>query len=127
MSKIIAIDFDDTLFKTKWPDILEPIWEVIERAKEEQRNGAKLILWTCRCGEYLDEAVVACRLVGLIFDAVNENLPESIETFDGTDSRKVFANEYWDDLSLNPTYDVFWLYKYNAPPSSEHNIETSLS
>ena len=127
MNKIIAIDFDNTLFKTKWPDILEPIWEVIERAKEEQRNGAKLILWTCRCGEYLDEAVVACRLVGLIFDAVNENLPESIEMFDGTNSRKVFANEYWDDLSLNPTYDVFWLYKYNAPPSSEHNVEMSLS
>ena len=103
MSKIIAIDFDNTLFNTDWPDILEPIWEVIERAKEEQRNGAKLILWTCRCDKYLDEAVEACRLVGLIFDAVNENLPESIEMFDGSESRKVSANEYWDDLSWNPT------------------------
>ena len=101
MNKIIAIDFDNTLFKTTWPDILEPIWGVIERAKEEQRNGAKLILWTCRCGKYLDEAVEACRLVGLIFDAVNKNLPESIEKFDGTDSRKVFAHEYWDDLAVN--------------------------
>ena len=26
MNKIIAIDFDNTLFKTDWPDILEPIW-----------------------------------------------------------------------------------------------------
>ena len=100
-NKIIAIDFDGTLFKTTWPDILEPIWGVIERAKEEQRNGAKLILWTCRCGKYLDEAVEACRLVGLIFDAVNKNLPESIEEFDGADSRKVFAHEYWDDLAVN--------------------------
>ena len=106
MNKIIAIDFDNTLFKTTWPDILEPIWGVVERAKEEQRNGAKLILWTCRCGKYLDEAVEACRRVGIIFDAVNENLPESIEMFDGTNSRKIFANEYWDDLSWNPTYDV---------------------
>ena len=103
MSKIIAIDFDNTLFKTDWPDILEPILGVIERAKEEQRNGTKLILWTCRCGKYLDEAVEACRAFGLIFDAVNENLPEHIEMFDGTSSRKVFANEYWDDLSWNPT------------------------
>ena len=111
MSKIIAIDFDNTLFKTDWPDILEPIWDVIERAKEEQRNGAKeeqrngakLILWTCRCGKYLDEAVEACRAFGLIFDAVNENLPESIEMFDGSDSRKVFAHEYWDDLAINPS------------------------
>ena len=103
MSKIIAIDFDNTLFKTDWPDILEPIWGVIERAKEEQRNGAQLILWTCRCGKYLDDAIEACRRVGIIFDAVNENLQESIEMFDGTNSRKVFANEYWDDLSWNPT------------------------
>lgn len=103
MSKIIAIDFDNTLFKTDWPDILEPIWGVIERAKEEQRNGAKLILWTCRCGKYLDDAIEACRRVGIIFDAVNENLPERIEMFDGTSSRKVSANEYWDDLSWNPT------------------------
>ena len=103
MSKIIAIDFDNTLFKTDWPDILEPIWGVIERAKEEQRNGAKLILWTCRCGKYLDEAVEACRAFGLIFDAVNENLPERIKMFDGINSRKISADEYWDDLSWNPT------------------------
>ena len=103
MSKIIAIDFDNTLFKTDWPDILEPIWGVIERAKEEQRNGTKLILWTCRCGKYLDDAIEACRRVGIIFDAVNENLPERIEMFDGSDIRIVFAHEYWDDLAINPS------------------------
>ena len=127
MNKIIAIDFDGTLFITDWPTIIEPNWEIINKAKAEKENGAKLILWTCRCGKYLDDAIEACRRVGIIFDAVNENLPESIEMFDGTDSRKVFANEYWDDLSWNPTYDVFWLCKYNAPPSSEHNVEMSLS
>ena len=126
MNKIIAVDFDGTLFITDWPTIIEPNWEIINKAKTEKENGAKLILWTCRCGKYLDDAVEACRRVGIIFDAVNENLPESIEMFDGTNSRKVFANEYWDDLSLNPTYDVFWLYKYNAPLSSEHNVEMSL-
>ena len=127
MNKLIAIDFDGTLFITDWPTIIEPNWEIINKAKAEKENRAKLILWTCRCGKYLDDAIEACRRVGIIFDAVNENLPESIEMFDGTNSRKVFANEYWDDLSLNPTYDVFWLYKYNAPPSSEHNVEMSLS
>ena len=112
MNKIIAIDFDGTLFITDWPTIIEPNWEIINKAKAEKENGAKLILWTCRCGKYLDDAVEACRRVGIIFDAVNENLPESIEMFDGTSSRKVFANEYWDDLSLNPTYDVFLFYIY---------------
>lgn len=127
MNKIIAVDFDGTLFITDWPTIIEPNWEIINKAKAEKENGAKLILWTCRCGKYLDDAIEACRRVGIIFDAVNENLPESIEMFDGTNSRKVFAHEYWDDLSLNPTYDIFCLYKYNAPPSSENNVEMSLS
>ena len=106
MNKIIAVDFDGTLFITDWPTIIEPNWEIINKAKTEKENGAKLILWTCRCGKYLDDAVEACRRVGIIFDAVNENLPESIEKFDGTSSRKVFAHEYWDDLSWNPTYDA---------------------
>ena len=103
MNKIIAVDFDGTLFITDWPTIIEPNWEIINKAKTEKENGAKLILWTCRCGKYLDDAIEACRRVGIIFDAVNENLSESIEMFDGTSSRKVFANEYWDDLSWNPT------------------------
>ena len=34
--KVIAVDFDDTLFTYNWPDVGEPIWPVIERAKGEQ-------------------------------------------------------------------------------------------
>jgi hypothetical protein len=64
----------------------------------EQRNGAKLILWTCRTGALLDAAVSWCKDEGLTFDAVNENLPEIIEAF-GSDTRKIFANEYIDDLA----------------------------
>lgn len=98
---IIAIDFDNTLFKTEWPDIVEPIWPTIQMAQKKKDEGCKLILWTCRHDERLKEAVAACREVGLEFDAVNENLPEIIEEFGG-DTRKIFANEYWDDLSWNP-------------------------
>lgn len=36
---------------------------------------------------------------GIIFDAVNENLPEIIEAFGG-DCRKIFANEYIDDRAI---------------------------
>lgn len=99
---IIAIDFDNTLFKTEWPEIVEPIWHTIQMAKKKKSEGYKLILWTCRHDERLRDAVAACREVGLEFDAVNENLPEIIEAFDG-DTRKIFAHEYWDDLSINPT------------------------
>lgn len=100
-SKIIAVDFDNTLFETKWPYIIKPKWLVINMVKYAQDNGAKIILWTCRTGKNLDDALEACHKVGLQFDAVNINLPEVVEEF-GEEGRKIFAHEYWDDLSWNP-------------------------
>lgn len=99
MSKIIAIDFDGTLCVSAYPKIGAPMFEVIDRAKAEQANGAKLILWTCRTGELLNNAVDWCRSFNLIFDAVNANIPERVEMY-GTESRKVSADEYWDDKAI---------------------------
>lgn len=95
-TKIIAVDFDGTLCENKWPEIGEPNWEVIDYIKEEKWLGAKLILWTCRSGDELLSALVYCNAWGIEFDAVNANLPESIERFGG-DARKIFADEYIDD------------------------------
>lgn len=94
--KIIAIDFDGCLCENNWPTIGKPHQDVIRRAKEEQANGAGLILWTCRVDESLQEAVDACRQWGLIFDAINDNLPERIDLY-GNNCRKLSADEYWDD------------------------------
>lgn len=93
---IIAVDFDGTLCENKWPEIGMPNEELIEYLKKRQANGEKLILWTNRVGNRLDEAVKWSAEKGLVFDAVNENLPEIVEAF-GVDSRKIFANEYIDD------------------------------
>lgn len=49
--KIIAVDFDGCLAVNKWPEVGEPIWKNINRLKEEQANGTKVILWTNRVGE----------------------------------------------------------------------------
>lgn len=100
MRKIIAIDFDGCLVKSQWPEIGEPNLDVISRALEEQKNGAALILWTCRTGKYLDHAVDFCKALGLTFDAVNANLPEVIEAYGGSDCRKIVASEYWDDHAI---------------------------
>ena len=72
MRKAIAIDFDGCLCTDTFPAIGEPNWAVINRAKAEQRRGAGLILWTCREGQLLQEAVEACQSWGLTFDSVNE-------------------------------------------------------
>ena len=97
---IIAVDFDGTLVEDEFPAIGDPIqstWEDIRLAKE---LGAKIILWTCRDHENLDEAVEFCRERGLTFDAINENLSETKELFNN-DTRKVYANEYWDDKAIS--------------------------
>lgn len=48
----------------------------------------------------MEEAVEACKKQGLIFDAVNDNLPEVKKVF-GNNSRKIVASEYWDDKGIN--------------------------
>ena len=97
-SKIIAVDFDGTLCKAKWPEIGQPNEELIQYLMNEQVKGSKLILWTCRTGEKLQQAVAWCEDRGLVFNAVNENVPEIVAAFEG-ESRKIFANEYIDDLN----------------------------
>jgi len=99
VSKIIAVDFDGCLVKNEYPKIGDPIVDVILKLKQEQLDGAKVILWTCRRGDLLNAAVYFCLQAGIRLDAINENLPEMIEFFGG-DTRKVFANEYWDDRAV---------------------------
>ena len=98
MGKIIAVDFDGTLFDTEWPSIIKkPNTELIDWLNYRKTyHEDRIILWTCRCGKDLEVAVNACAEQGLIFDAVNENLPDMIEKFGG-DTRKIFADIYIDD------------------------------
>lgn len=95
---ILAVDFDGTLVENKFPEIGEVnpvIWEAVSAYKAA---GWKIILWSCRTENMLQDAVDFCAYRGLIFDAVNENLPE-VQAYYGGDTRKVFANMYIDDRS----------------------------
>lgn len=97
--KVIAVDFDGTLCEDKFPDIGEPKLTVIKQLLFEKLIGNKIILWTCREGKYLEDALNACKDWGITFDAINANLPERIIQY-GNDCRKVGADEYWDDRSV---------------------------
>ena len=92
---IIAVDFDGTLVKNKFPEIGEINWFVWEAVQKAQAEGKKIILWTSRTGDMLDNAVDFCNRHGLKFDAVNDNIPE-VKAL-GWDARKVFATMYIDD------------------------------
>ncbi len=97
-SRIVAVDFDGTLCENCYPEIGAEKRGMVAHCKNLSKNGTKLILWTCRTGMLLIEALQWCADRGLLFDAVNENLPECIEEFGG-DTRKIFAHEYIDDRS----------------------------
>lgn len=111
MPFIIAVDFDGTLVSDCFPEIggiIAPTWDRIKRAQEA---GAKIILWTCRDGAYLAEAVEFCHMNGLYFDAVNENLPEVLAVYQGN-PKKVFADIYVDDHMGLPVSAEQSLYEY---------------
>ena len=104
MDKIIAVDFDGTLAITEYPKIIEPIEPVISYIKQCKAEGNIIILWTCRHDKELAEAVEWCKIQGLEFDYVNENVPELIEEYG--DCRKIYADEYVDDKAINAS-DIF--------------------
>ena len=105
--KVVAVDFDGTLAVTQFPEIIKPIPEMIRVCRKKKENGDILILWTCRAGKDLEDAVEWCRGQGLVFDHVNENVPEHVEFF-GNDSRKIWAHEYIEDKAVNPERENMW-------------------
>ncbi len=99
--KIIAVDFDGTLCFSNWPELGEPNKALISSLIKWHSQGNKLILWTCRAGKELESAISWCSDQGLHFDAVNDNLPETVELY-GTNSRKISCDLYIDDRALDP-------------------------
>lgn len=99
---IIAVDFDGTLCSNEYPEIGVPNTSLI-RALMRWRNMSEeneLILWTCRCGKELKDALEWCKFFELEFDAVNENVPSNKAKYEN-DARKVFADIYLDDRALS--------------------------
>lgn len=100
MRKILAVDFDDTLFaEENYPFPGSPIWKNISYVKKRRADGWLIILTTLRhTPENLQIAIDAARSVGIEFDYINENAPERIALWG--DSRKIACDELLDDKSI---------------------------
>ena len=96
---IYAVDFDGTLANTRFPEIVGPNKKIIEFVKIAKTQGNKIILWTSRTNGDLEAAVEWCKEQGIVFDVVNEPLPEQIERW-GNDTRKLYADVYIDDKAM---------------------------
>jgi hydroxymethylpyrimidine pyrophosphatase-like HAD family hydrolase len=97
-SLILAIDFDGTIVEHRYPSIGRTRPLAFQVLKALQSKGHRLILWTYRSGQKLEDAVNFCKEHGLEFYAVNKNFPE--EVWDENDSRKILADIYIDDRNL---------------------------
>ncbi len=97
-SKIIAVDFDGTIVEDKYPSIGKPMMYAFESLKMLQADGYRLVLWTFRSGEKLDEAIEFCRKNGVEFYAVNKNYPE--EDYSPQIPRKIKADIFIDDRNV---------------------------
>jgi len=107
--KIIAVDFDGTIVKDAYPKIGKPRMFAFETLKKLQSKGHRLILWTYRSGEKLEEAVLFCKKNGIEFYAVNKSYPEEI--YDENRSRKIHADIFIDDRNFGKLYE--WTEIYN--------------
>ncbi len=105
MKKKIAVDFDGTLCEYAFPSIGKQNKEqkvLMDTLIKLREDGHQIILWTNRGDnddyKVLSEAIEWCRLQGLEFDAVNENVPNQ-KKISGY-SPKIMADYYIDDKAL---------------------------
>lgn len=88
---IIAVDYDGTLFRLgRVNDLL------LASLRDAQQHGAIVILWSCRQGNSLTEAVNTLKAHGFLPNLVNQNAPAAIRML-GCDPRKIYADVYIDD------------------------------
>ncbi len=108
----IAVDFDGTIVEHRYPAIGREIPFAIETLKKlQQVHHHRLILWSVREGELLEEAVNFCRERGLEFYAVNRDYPEEEEGNNAHFSRKLKADLFIDDRNLGGLPDWGSIYE----------------
>lgn len=106
---IIAVDFDGTIVEHAYPEIGKPVPFAIETLLQLQKDRHRLILWTVREDELLQDAIDYCAAQGLYFYAHNANYMEEDRT---NAPRKLKADLFIDDRNLGGLPD--WGVIYNA-------------
>jgi len=106
MPFVLAVDCDGTIFNDNDCAVVKK--DIVKKLKEFKENGASLILWTCKEGDLLEDAIEKCKGIGLEFDSANENPPcqqkylkEKKAEGKILATRKVMADFYLDDRAFN--------------------------
>ncbi len=117
---IIAVDFDGTIVEDAYPKIGKPMLFAFDTLKKLQEEGHRLILWTYRCEDKLEDAVKFCEDNGVFFYAVNSSFPE--EEYTNNISRKIHADLFIDDRNIGGFLgwgEIYQMLTNTAPPTIE--------
>ncbi|HOU68487.1 MAG TPA: HAD hydrolase family protein [Paludibacteraceae bacterium] len=96
---IIAIDFDGTICRSDFPVITGAMPYAKEAINQLHKDGHYIIIWTCRTGKNLLDAINWLLQEGIAFDRVNDHNPDNAAQY-GHDGKKVYADLYIDDKNL---------------------------
>ncbi len=107
----IAVDFDGTIVRHRYPAIGEEIPFAVQTLKMLTEERHQLILWTVREGELLDAAVNWCRERGLEFYAINRDFPEEDITRNESFTRKLKVDMWIDDRNVGGLPDWGTIYR----------------
>lgn len=106
---LIAVDFDGTIVEHRYPQIGKEIPFAVETLKRLIQDGHRLILWTIRHGETLQEAVEWCKERGIEFWSVNSDYAEQ-DIANEERSPKVKCDMFIDDRNVGGLPDWGTIY-----------------
>lgn len=96
----IAVDFDGTIVEHKYPAIGNERPFATETLKMLIADGHRIILWSVREGELLDEAVRWCEERGVKLYCANRDFPEEDVTQNRDFARKLRVDMFIDDRNI---------------------------
>lgn len=118
----IAVDFDGTIVRHRYPQIGEEIPFATETLRMLIADKHKLILWSVREGRLLDEAVQWCKDRGVEFYAVNKDFPEEDTNLNQVYSRKIKADIFIDDRNVGGLPDWGTIYQMITEHKSYEHV-----
>ena len=109
---IIAVDFDGTIVEHRYPEIGRERPFAIDTLKMLIADQHRLILWSVREGQLLEDAVNWCRERGVEFYAVNRDYPEERGVENNNHfSRKLKVDLFIDDRNIGGLPDWGTIYR----------------
>lgn len=107
----IAVDFDGTIVSHEYPAIGAERPFAIDTLKMLIADGHRLILWSVREGQLLEDAINWCEERGVHFFAVNKDFPEENADAYKDHSRKLKVDLFIDDRNVGGLPDWGTIYQ----------------